>query len=386
MGLLGLKVPNQATLVVVSRCGGGLCNPLVIYLLPASTVIGTMSQESSKQTARVLRFTTRGIVPDNRVQLWEGHNARALLPLDIRTIDAKPLHAEETNLHLPSVRMASVFGTSQIVERSEDFIGDNPTGVIAIFFATEGEAFFFHRGGNISLRPGQAIVYDADRPFLRGFNQGFRELVLTIPKSMYHDLVGTPGPELPAVFEFGRGGGSGEQALAALIQTTLRRIAAGEPRHLTHTEPTLAVDPEPQVLSVADAEEEVLSLVRLVLGEAADSETGLVAAAQHHIELNITDPGLNTAQVAAAIGISERQLGRLFAESDTTVGRYVLAKRLDLARRALADPEQAGLSVAEVGKRFGFSSQSHFGRTFRKRFDCTPLQWRKEAQRRNRQS
>lgn len=343
--------------------------------------MSTMSQEFPKQAPRVLRFTTRGIVPDNRVQLWEGHNARALLPLDIRTIDAKPMHAEETNLHLPSVRLASVFGTSQIVERSEDFIGDNPTGVIAIFFATEGEAFFFHRGGNISLRPGQAIVYDADRPFLRGFNQGFRELVLTIPKTMYHDLVGTPGPQLPAVFEFGRGGGSGEQALATLVQNTLRQIAAGEPRHLTHTEPTLATAPEPRLLTAADAEDEVLSLVGLVLGGAADGETGLVAAARNHIELNITDPGLNTARVAAAVGISERQLGRLFAESDTTVGRYILAKRLELARQVLSDPEQAGLSVAEVGRRFGFSSQSHFGRTFRERFDCTPLQWRKESQR-----
>lgn len=332
-----------------------------------------MSERTQNAAASILRFTTQGIVPNDRVQLWEGHNARALIPLDIRTIDERPMHAEETNLHLPSVRMASVFGTSQIVERSEAFIEDNPSGVVAIFFATEGEAFFFHRGGQISLRPGQALVYDADRPFLRGFNQVFRELVLTIPRSQYAEMVRGKGPELPAVFDFGPGGGSGEQALARLVRASLSGIAAGEPRHLSHTEP--AGSPLPGV------EEEALGLVQLIFGEAAGTETGLIAAARNHIEFNITDRGMSPGQVAAAVGISERQLGRIFAEAGTTVGRYMLNTRLELAETALSSTDQNNVSVSEIGRRFGFASPSHFGRTFRERYGQTPLQRRKEAQR-----
>lgn len=112
-----------------------------------------MAEQSFSQAPKLLRFSTRGIVPDDRIQMREGQNAKALIPLDIRTLDNRPMHASETNLHLPSLRMARVFGTSQIVERSESFISDNPTGVVAIFFATEGDAFFYHRGGHISLRP-----------------------------------------------------------------------------------------------------------------------------------------------------------------------------------------------------------------------------------------
>lgn len=332
-----------------------------------------MSTQPEIDPAKILRFTTRGIVPDSRVQLWEGHNARALIPLDIRTIDERPMQAEETNLHLPSVRMASVFGSSQIVERTEGFIGDNPTGVIAIFFATEGEAFFFHRGGHISLKPGQALVYDADRPFLRGFNHGFRELVLTIPKARYAEMVEGKGPELPAVFDFSPGGGQGEQALAQLVQNSLDGIAAGKPQHVTHTGPSAT--------SLLAVEEETLGLVRLILGESTSSESGLIAAARNHIELNLNDRDLSPAQIAAAVGISERQLSRIFSEAGTTVGRYILGKRLELAHRALSAGNQDGLTVGEIGYRFGFASPSHFSRTFRERYGLTPLQWRKESRR-----
>lgn len=328
--------------------------------------------QSQLDSPRILRFTTQGIVPNDRVQMWEGHNARALIPLDIRTINDRPMRAAETNLHLPSVRLASVFGSSQVVERSESFINDNPTGVVAIFFATEGDAFFFHRGGNISLRPGQAIVYDADRPFLRGFGEGFRELVLTIPKQRYRELVGKKGPDLPAVFEFGPTGSPGEQALARLVNLTLQRITTGETTHLIHTELSEK--------SLESSEDEVLGLIRNVLGESGSSEQGLISAAHNYIELNITDQDLSPPNISAAIGISERQLSRIFAGAGMTIGRYVLTKRLEIARDALANPEQDRVAVGEIAQRFGFSSPSHFSRSFREYVGLTPLQWRKEAQ------
>nr|WP_231911080.1 helix-turn-helix domain-containing protein [Corynebacterium suranareeae] len=305
--------------------------------------------------------------------MWEGHNARALIPLDIRTIDDRPMQASETNLHLPSIRLASVFGTSQFVERSESFISNNPTGVIAIFFATEGDAVFFHRGGHVALRPGQAIVYDADRPFLRGFNNRFRELVLTIPKQRYQEIVGSKGPELPAIFEFGATGNASEQALARLVQESLHRIESGEPQHIDSTTSLTK--------SWSDLEVEATGLIRNVLGDAASSEEGLISAAQKYIETNISDRDLSAAQVAAAVGISERQLARIFADAELTIGRYVLNTRLDFARDALSSRERDRVSVSEIGKRFGFASPSHFSRTFRERFNVTPLQWRKESQR-----
>lgn len=325
-----------------------------------------------------MRFSTQGIVPGNRIQMWEGHNAKALIPLDIRTLDNRPLHASETNLHLPSIRMASVFGTSQIVERSESFIADNPTGVIAIFFATEGEAFFYHRGGHVSLRPGQAIVYDADRPFIRGFNNRFRELVLTVPKTLYLDMVGPKGLELPAIFEFGPAGNPGEQALARLVNAALKQLEIG------------LVQPSGDAGGTAkpwgEVEEEAISLVRNMFGGGLESGEGLISAAKNFIEVNIGDRQLSPGRIAAAVGISERQLGRIFADADTTVGQFILRYRLGLAKGMLSDRGQDVVSIGDVGKGLGFASPSHFSRTFRERFGMTPLQWRKESQKQSLQA
>lgn len=310
-------------------------------------------------TSRLLRFTTENISPEARVQLWEGHNARALIPLDIRTLDEQPMRSRQMNLQLPSIRMADVTGTSQIVERSEAFIREHPTGVIAIFFALEGEAFFFHRSGHLTLQPGQAVLYDADLPFTRGFSRGLREVVLTIPRERYREIVGAHGPTLPTVLDFSAGGGTHEQALARLLRSTLMQVSGPEP-----------------TLAPTRTEGDVLALLRLVLGR-RDDEAGFLVSAKQYIDRHLTSQELTSGRVAAAVGLSERQLSRHFAGDGTSIGRYVQGQRVDLAREVLRDPERQGLSIAEVAARCGFASQSHFGRVFRERVGMTPLQWRK---------
>lgn len=324
--------------------------------------------EPPRRSAQLLRFTTQGLNPEARVQLWEGHNARALIPLDIRTLDASPMRSAQTNLHLPSIRMADVSGTSQIVERSESFINDNPTDLMAVFFALEGDAFFFHRGGQLVLQPGQAVVYDADLPFTRGFSRGLREVVLTIPKPIFEESVGRIGRSLPTVIDFGDGPGAGTHArsLARLLRTTMTALA----------DPSRVSAPD-----LATVESEVLALLRLILAGPGSSAGGLVASAKDVIERNLSNPDLSPGMVAAAVGVSERQLGRYFSEADTTVGRHIQARRVALAADLLASPEHEQLSVADIAARAGFASQSHFGRVFRRYHEVTPLQFRKNAAR-----
>ncbi len=311
-------------------------------------------------TSRLLRFTTENISPEARVQLWEGHNARALIPLDIRTLDEQPMRSRQTNLQLPSIRMADVSGTSQIVERSESFIREHPTDMIAIFFALEGEAFFFHRGGHLTLQPGQAVLYDTDLPFTRGFSRGLREVVLTIPRERYREIVGPGGPALPTVLDFSAGGGTHEQSLARLLRSTLTQVSRPEP----------TLDP-------ARTEGDVLALLRLTLG-GRDDEAGFLLSAKQYIDRHLTSHDLTSGQVAAAVGLSERQLSRHFSGDGTSIGRYVQGRRVSLAQEVLRDPGRQGLSIAEVAARCGFRSQSHFGRVFRERVGMTPLQWRKQ--------
>jgi AraC-like DNA-binding protein len=312
-------------------------------------------------TARSLKFSTTGIPAANRMELWAHHNAKALISLDIRTMDEAPLSAAEVNLHLPSLQFAHVKGSPQVIERNEKYIRQNPMDVVAVFFALEGEAFFYYQGGLEALRPGQAVMYDVDRPFMRGFSSGVREMVLTIPREEYRELSGGRDVVRPKVFDFNRQGAADlhMHALAKLVSATLRDPAAN-----------------PQ-----SAEHRALELLGLLTaGCRSGTGEGYLAAAKACIEDRLGNPALSPAVVAAAVGVSERHLARIFAaENGEPPSHYILARRLELARSILADPRRSTTPVGAIAGQTGFASQSYCSRAFKARFGVTPVQARREA-------
>jgi transcriptional regulator GlxA family with amidase domain len=75
-------------------------------------------------------------------------------------------------------------------------------------------------------------------------------------------------------------------------------------------------------------------------------------------------------QLACGVGISERQLERLFRKYlDTTPSRYARDHRLARARTLL---RQTGMSVIEVAIACGFTTASHFTKSYRERYGKTP--------------
>jgi len=78
----------------------------------------------------------------------------------------------------------------------------------------------------------------------------------------------------------------------------------------------------------------------------------------------------NQRQLAGGVGLSERQLERLFRRYlDTTPSRYARDHRLARARDLL---RQTGMSVIEVAIACGFTTASHFTKSYRERFGKTP--------------
>jgi AraC-like DNA-binding protein len=133
----------------------------------------------------------------------------------------------------------------------------------------------------------------------------------------------------------------------------------------------------------------VLDLVAvLATGGRAAQAAAHRAAARCHIDEHLTDPGLSAEQIAAAIGISERQLSRVFAADGTSVPRHILSRRLQLAYSILAappsDPPSARReaaenqtttvdtgtteTVADIAARCGFTSANYFSHMFRQHF------------------
>lgn len=280
-------------------------------------------------------FSTVGLPEAQRLERWESHNADVLIGLRCRTSGASPLEATETDLRLGRLRLARVRATAHVVERDAATVRRRPAESVAVFVSLAGEASFRDTGGVRTLRPGQLLVCDADRPFVRGFSRGLDELVVTVPRE--HDL---PEPVVASLTA-----GSFGAALARLVAGAVR---GQEPDRVD--QPVL------------------LALVAALLGRAggADLLAAHRAAVETYVERHLGDPGLAAPQVAAAVGISTRHLSRVLAAAGTTLPQHVRARRLETARALLVGGTPA--SIAEVARRCGFTSPAHFSHAFTQRY------------------
>ncbi|MEV4900135.1 helix-turn-helix transcriptional regulator [Citricoccus sp. NPDC055426] len=300
------------------------------------------------------RFSTARIPAGLRVEYWEEHNTKALIGLDIRTLEGGALQAEELNVYFPSLRFASVRGSSQIVERSQRLIARHPTGDIAIFFALGGEAFFYHADGMLLLRRGQAVLYDADLPFVRGFSHGVREFVLTLPREEFMRLShGAPLRE-PLVFDFAAGdGGAVGDAAATSLASLIDEVFIHPPADLV------------------PVEQEAFGLLEQLVARALGTDQNSAhRRALQAIERGFSHTGLTRAAVAREAGVSERQLARLFARQGRSFAEVVASHRLRRAESLLVSGPS--MSIAEIARRCGFSTASSFSRAFRAHAGVTP--------------
>ncbi|MFF4316041.1 AraC family transcriptional regulator [Streptomyces sp. 900105755] len=301
-----------------------------------------------------VRFSTAGLPEAQRVALWEDHNATALIGLRCRSLDDEVLEATEINLQLPRVHVARVTGNPHVVERTRAVVRQLPSEAIACYLTLVGEAFFYHDGGVQVVRPGQLIVCDADRPFMRGFSQGLEELAVKVPRQVWREITGPEPVARPRMFDFGTGD---------LQARTLARLAG----RAVHPETSRPVD-----------EDTLLDLLAgVVTGRPAALSAVHLAMAKAYAEDHLSDSGLNAVRIAKGIGISERHLSRVFAAGGTTVPQYLLARRLEGARALLAGGGNP--TVAEVAARCGFGSAARFSHRFKERYGVRATDVLREA-------
>jgi AraC-like DNA-binding protein len=116
------------------------------------------------------------------------------------------------------------------------------------------------------------------------------------------------------------------------------------------------------------------------LGRDSQRSAQLVAI-KRHVDAHLGDPGLSPASAAAVLGISARQLHRLFEQSGSTFARYVLRQRLLRCRDTIAGATGTGRSVVDIAFGWGFNSMATFYRAFISEFGSSPAVLRAASRR-----
>ncbi|MFH9009589.1 helix-turn-helix domain-containing protein [Streptomyces afghaniensis] len=237
------------------------------------------------------------------------------------------------------------------------YLGLHVRGTVALTRAGEDGAF---------LEPGDMVFCDPARRDVLRFGE---DCLMTYFRTTRHYL-GVAKSDLDRFVGVPVRHGAG---MGALVSGFLSALAAEAEFH----RPTIgdrlarsAVD----LLAVL-----VMELLQAETGQerSGASKAGgeMLARIRAFIEEHLREPELSPESIARAHHISVRYLHKLFQDDGTTVGQWVRQRRLDSCRHELGRTSKGTTTVAAVAHRWGFSSPSHFSRTFRDAYGMSPSEW-----------
>jgi signal transduction histidine kinase/CheY-like chemotaxis protein len=103
-----------------------------------------------------------------------------------------------------------------------------------------------------------------------------------------------------------------------------------------------------------------------------EKEDAFIAALKKYITENLDQPSLNGDNIGHHFGLSRVHLYRkLKALADTSISEYVKNMRLEKGFELLS---QKQLTISEIAYEIGFTSPSHFSRSFREKYGKSPSQ------------
>ncbi len=220
-------------------------------------------------------------------------------------------------------------------------------------------------GREVFLRPGDMVLYDATLPHRIRCPRQFSKLIISIPRPLLRERIA--GIEYCTALRVPGDSGIGKVA-AELI-----RCSASQAENLNNREfSTLSG-------CCLDLLTQALAAVRPAKFDLSASRAFALHRVKHFIEQHLAQPELNPAMVAGRTGMSPRYINRLFQDQDTSLMRYILRRRLEQCRQDLRDPLHAGHRISDIAFRWGFNDLAHFSRVFRRRYGCSPKEYRESV-------
>ena len=236
-------------------------------------------------------------------------------------------------------------------------VGNHRKSTIKIVCQLMGTSVYQQGGAEFAVRPGDWIVYDVSRPHAVISTGDSRHLVVAVPKdlALMSDIHFEETPLLRQASSSGLGGLAKKFVRSAIDET-------GElgPRH------------EEEVTGT------ILRLLRLSLHQDQTPEPSRSSRSTLNLEIkrvvqqHLQDPEFGVGHVAEALGCSKRLLHHSFASEGMTITEYLWSCRLEKCRDALESAHKEERSITATAFSWGFSSSSHFSRSFKNRFGHAP--------------
>jgi AraC-like DNA-binding protein len=284
-------------------------------------------------------------------------------PQCIDPADAANFNADVSAARLGGLTVCKTVGSPQRSYRGRRELAR--TGEHTFHLVTTQTSWIAEHRASLRLFPRDVLVIDSRYPVESDVRTPFISVMVSVSDAWMRQWIPNPillvGQRIPGNSLWGH-------ALAS---------------YLAGLSPDLAAAPPLPLSIIADQVGGLIALTARALRDITLEDTPAVRSLHARIldclMQRCVEPELTAVDVAASLGISVRTLHRTFAAANQTFGDKLIEARARIALRTLMSPLFKRVTTAEVGRRAGFQSASHFARVVRQRTGRTPLQLRREA-------
>lgn len=300
-------------------------------------------------------FETSDVTSAERLPLWSQALAHLCGSLQLDGYESRSIDGRIEAATIGPLKLCRIVASPHRVALPQDWAGPDRHASIKVLLQLRGSSILEQDSQRVTVDPGDCIAYDVSRPHSIVSPTLTEHLVVVIPK------------HLAAGYDL------------CLADVGSQRFSACTGiGHVTRELVEASLDEGCDLDSGSNQQivDLLLGSLRLSLRHAKSRSLltpreSLLRKARTYIDAHLRDPTLDIENIAAALGCSRRYLHMVFASEGTSVEKYLWSSRLEGCRRELMKGTHE-ITLTEVAFAWGFSSSSHFSRSFKQRFGMSP--------------
>lgn len=313
----------------------------------------------------IASFTTDAVRTSQRIEFWQRFVCNHVADIDCRVDGSADFRGVIHTYAFGRMSLSTLAADPHWVGRAKRRINRARNDYFLVIFQSDGTAKYSQNGHDSLLRKGDFVVYEPRLPYEMVLCDRFEHVTLRLPRSAlrsvsdsFSQIFGRPV----------RARTLGGELVGKLLTAIVHRISNLPPR-TTYAYAESIVD----LIAHAIAQEltDCARQLRPTRGYA-------LAQTKQFILDNLHRENLSLKMISDRIGISTRQINRLFHAEGVSTGQWIKNMRLERCAATLVDSESMATAIGQVAFDTGFSDLSHFCRDFKRHYGLSPGQYRRQ--------
>jgi AraC-like DNA-binding protein len=312
-----------------------------------------------------IEFSTEAVALPDRLAYWRDTVCATFAEIECESLSPAPFRARLSDVELAGIHFCEASASPVEVLKTEALLRRASHNNFMMCIQQSGNCIVEQNGRQAQLMPGDLALLDSMRPYRVLFPVAFRQLVVHMPRDALLAVCGAAeaqcGVRIP-----------GAAGSSRLVTQFMNEISA----HLR----------SPYAVGNGASDDYLRDGALALIGSALESDSqgfgkpldrhALLYRARDLIARELGNSSLTVESIAGALHVSERRLQQVFAQHGESVSHHLWRVRLEHCKAALDRPALAGCGIGEIALMSGFNSFSHFSRSFKNAYGCTPREYR----------